>query len=151
MRRTVRPWLCCLSWLVCLAVVHFADASSLSERLDALQARRMRLIHERAELEGYLQGNVTQQGAFRPVREQDPRLDRALRDMELEAHPFYPNVSGFYHGHLSAWNTSRLSWDQVQERGLAEWNNTVIQPYFRAYGVTDLPIYAEDFHCRFHG
>lgn len=97
----------------------------------------MRLIHERAELEGYLQGNVTQQGAFRPVREQDPRLDRALRDMELEAHPFYPNVSGFYHGHLSAWNTSRLSWDQVQERGLAEWNNTVIQPYFRAYGVTD--------------
>ena len=134
MRRTVRPWLCCLSWL---AVVHFADASSLSERLDALQARRMRLIHERAELEGYLQGNVTQQGAFRPVREQDPRLDRALRDMELEAHPFYPNVSGFYHGHLSAWNTSRLSWDQVQERGLAEWNNTVIQPYFRAYGVTD--------------
>ena len=137
MRRTVRPWLCCLSWLVCLAVVHFADASSLSERLDALQARRMRLIHERAELEGYLQGNVTQQGAFRPVREQDPRLDRALRDMELEAHPFYPNVSGFYHGHLSAWNTSRLSWDQVQERGLAEWNNTVIQPYFRAYGVTD--------------
>lgn len=137
MRRTVRPWLCCLSWLVCLAVVHFADASSLSERLDALQARRMRLIHERAELEGYLQGNVTQQGAFRPVREQDPRLDRALRDMELEAHSFYPNVSGFYHGHLSAWNTSRLSWDQVQERGLAEWNNTVIQPYFRAYGVTD--------------
>ena len=137
MRRTVRPWLCCLSWLVCLAVVHFADASSLSERLDALQARRMRLIHERAELEGYLQGNVTQQGASRPVREQDPRLDRALRDMELEAHPFYPNVSGFYHGHLSAWNTSRLSWDQVQERGLAEWNNTVIQPYFRAYGVTD--------------
>ena len=52
---------------MCLAVVRFADASSLSEKRDALQAMRLRLIHERSELEGYLQGNVTQQGAFRPV------------------------------------------------------------------------------------
>lgn len=136
MRRTVRPWLGCLWWLVCLALFHLIHASSISEERDALQEMRMRLIHERTELEGYLQGNTTQQGAFRPMREQDPRLDRALRDMDLGVHPFFPNVSGFYYGHLLMWNTSRLSLDQAHERGQAEWNNTVIRPYFRAYEVT---------------
>lgn len=136
MRRTVRPWLGCLWWLVCLAVLHLSNASNLSEERDALQAMRMRLIHERTELEGYLQGNTTQQGAFRPMREQDPRLDRALQSMDLKTHPFFPNVSGFYFGHMYMWNTSRLSLDQTHERGEAEWNNTVIRPHFQAYKVT---------------
>lgn len=94
-----------------------------------LKGELARLEGERTELEGYMHKNATQQGEFRPMREDDARLQTTLRTFEsirAEPHAFFPNASGLYMGRLSMWNQTHVSHDQAHERGTAVWNDTWI-------------------------
>lgn len=124
----------CLWWLIATAVIVHASLLDDDEDDTAMLRRTLRRMErERSELHGYMHHNATQQGNFTLHRDQDPHLDAiqaSWKHVRSNDATYYRNISAFFRGNFTAYNTSDSTKTQRRERGdWLWWHRTPTSSY----------------------
>lgn len=121
-----RPTMLVRPLFAALCVCAVAAVGAESIQTDALLRARTRMEQARAELDGYMHGNATQQGNLTVTRDDaDASFGREIQQLFALPRPavFFHNISGTFRGNFSATNVSKLlaTHNVSDDRGRLDW------------------------------